>query len=959
MKSFIIKDLWECRFQLWIIAALLILLLVSSPASAYTENFQQWDSTKWAYLGGISGGKYYTSTYTYSDTYGIHLGAQMNPYYYMRAYYNTAQATNYGAVTLIYNGSPGNHAPTIGFLDVSKSSIANFEISQPGRYELIRSDGITRVYKDGIYLTQAACAAQPYYFTIGHRNNAYSTSYCIFDDYIPTDVETNIVGLPPHTWFVAKDMRSPSLKGLFNNAYVNVYNNEFHYTIANSTAAGLYSYDITDPPTSGQIIITSGTGFDYINCKSVTVSGTDINWTNPSATTPYSKTYIDGDTAVLTYDTGTTYWLPLSYTYQVKILKVGDDGTLSTYATYPVSTQTGSLSIATGAYTQAYYYAALIANPISAPTTDYYLDNDLMFLSTGLVKVYGTVYDSSTGATIASQVVGISQSAAWNNATSDGAGAYEKNSFQSGLPISFTVVRSGYQTHTFSFTPIEGGSYLCNMYLTPLPPAISDGSTTVFGYTLSTPYSQAVSGATVNLWNGTYTTSTTATSCGYYEFNNLYNNTVYNINASATGFGSNTSTVTTGAANSTTYKALWLTGGFDVTVQTRDAATNALITNSVETTLVTIATQTSTTGSTTFTSVAYGTYGLSAACSGYNPETGSVVVTGDTTVTLYLDPIAAPTYPTPVPNPNQTPAQGSGISYPPHQVRFLIQDTYGRPIQYALVTATPVESTTPWSWLTSWIGINSTVNVQGQTLSGTTGRDGSWDTMMVESVRYTIQVTNATQGINHAIDLYPKEESYTIWINLKGTKNLTQYPSWVLDAQTYNATYISLNMSYRDIAGKTTTLTYWVKSVDNTLIYSKVYTNPAAGYTNWSYQVLNTNGGMYYFGFNASNSDYGNVTGAKGITMHGSGPLVDFGITDTSWYMWFALLFMFLIGGIFSAKNIFLGAVVTPLWGGLLFTYIGWIPWYMGAGIVGAGISIAVGLGVLAYMRQQEYKLRV
>lgn len=284
---------------------------------------------------------------------------------------------------------------------------------------------------------------------------------------------------------------------------------------------------------------------------------------------------------------------------------------------------------------------------------------------------------------------------------------------------------------------------------------------------------------------------------------------------------------------------------------------------------------------------------------------------------------------------------GYGIQYPPHDVRFVFTDTLGQPVSDATVTAVPGETTLgAWSWLKDIFGFESEVDIGGLTLTGTTGSDGTISFLMLPVIQYTVTVTEATAGINHTFTVYPKDSEYVIRIGR--LPMVTDFPVYNLTAESVNASHVRLQANYSDAGNVTTGLNFYVRNATGV-----VYTTPITltnGTGSAYYDVADTRGSTYRFGFNGTNTNHGNVSAYQGIDMKGSGPLVDFG-WDTLWYVLISLGIMFLVGGSFGEMDVRIGGIIVGIFAGI-FWYIGWLP-----AALGGIIYIVMFLAVIYYMR--------
>jgi len=459
----------------------------------------------------------------------------------------------------------------------------------------------------------------------------------------------------------------------------------------------------------------------------------------------------------------------------------------------------------------------------------------------------------------------------------------------------------------------------------------------LYGYVQTQGSQQPIAAATVSL-DGYGSTTTSST--GFYLFNNITPGGPYTLSASAPLHDALSEPVTVDSAP--TPHNLALKGHFMLTVTIKDGDD---LTNLHNSTISLSDGQESTQNPATFTAD-YGPYTITATAGGYYPQTQSAYLDkpGTTTATVLLTAKPEPVPPPEMPN------------YPPHNVRFLCIDEYNRPLQNVTLRAVYQESTNPVDWFTSWLGLSPSVNINSTTLEGTTGLDGSVIFLMVESVQYRMTVTApAPLNMTKTFDLYPKEDEITIRFVTSARPDLSTMPTYDLTATETDPSSVQLALSYHDTTNATTSLTFNVYDhatgdVINTQTFDA---SSFPGTVSPTYDVTNTNGAMYRFGFTAQNSAHGEISQYKGITLKGDNLLVDLGFEDRTLYQWLAVLLLFLFAGAFSGTNVKQGAILVPLFGGGLFWFIGWLPITLGATISAIGF-----LGVLVYMRKSEWKVR-
>lgn len=461
----------------------------------------------------------------------------------------------------------------------------------------------------------------------------------------------------------------------------------------------------------------------------------------------------------------------------------------------------------------------------------------------------------------------------------------------------------------------------------------------------------AVTGEKLNGANVTATqgsASYSSTGAGQYTLNGLSKGVETTITATLAGYTHTPVTLT--PTSSTPYTVdLYLIpdsiahNGTALAGLVTDAATHNAIANAQVSFPGHPNATTSPTGFYLIDDLAAGSYYVSASATGYNPSQDYAVTLTEGNLTwqdITLDPATE---------------TATHMDYPPHLVRFLCIDEYNRPLQNVTIQAVYQESSSPIDWLAEWLGIAPDVQVTTETLEGRTGLDGSVVFLMVQSVQYRVTVAAPDLNMTKTFDLYPKEDQITIRFVTSPGPDLSTMPAYDLTATETDPSSVRLALTYNDTTNATTHLSFQVYDhATGELIHSQNFAASSfPGTVSPTYDVSNTNGAMYRFGFTAQNSAHGEISQYKGITLKGDNLLVNLGFEDRTLYQWLAVLLLFLFAGAFSGTNVKQGAILVPLFGGGLFWYIGWLPITLGAAISAIGF-----LGVLLYMRKSEWKVR-
>lgn len=950
----------------WIVLGVLLVLLgVVQWAGAYVYDFQDAsDLDDWSSCG--------LGTYTYSDLYRLD-GAWV-------VSHQISYPTEYWAFTSVYQEGREYY---LRFYDSSWTMIGDTYLfvsygNHMDRYVCVRSGSTYTVYKNGaVHHAKVISTQIPYHVEI--RNNALGATY-IDDVVIGVDEEKNVISCPPQTWFVAKDIFYSGFSGLYSAPDNQIYTDAMHCSYAtddgsatvtvtgpggvvNTTTvsgyAGIITYNLTTmlfqsgaPYGQYRVYIDGSTAEDYFWYKAIATSGTAIQWDD--------STYDDGDEATITFAISESNWDTDDYSYELRIL----DSDLSeiyskSIASRPVNA-TQDIDITTALFPiTGTYYATLYATDLSS-SEDILLvyDDAYMYCAgSGAVTVSGETYYAVNNSVVGGADVNITQLGVTHETTSNVTdGTYEVVDLITDWSIGCNASLTGYESYEVFFTPLAGGEYNVDLLLVPTGgpqpgnwydvtggqmTADSSGSdttdywnatlngTSVGGIVYEAPYWNPASGALVNISNSTWSDTALIGAGGWYQFDNL-TQSQYSLSISKTGFATCSGTVTP-LENQFTRKDAYLEIEYTLTVNAKDLASLGLITgDTVTISLSTGQSDTTTTGSVTFTGLSYNVYDVVASCEGYYAGYSTIILNEDMTVDVYLQSMGDS-------------SSGPSANYIPHPVRFTYVDATGNPITGATVTAIAQESSNPWSWLSSVFGFNTNLTNINTTLSGTTGHDGTLSFLMVETVQYEVHCVKASAGINHTVDIYPKESEYFIRIGSLPSVG-ANYPSYSLNATTVG-TNVVLFGNYSDTSGSTTAAYFVVLNSTGSEVHNSSITL-TSGVGSAYFAVNNTKGDQYREGIVAFHSTEGTIEKWIDITLKGAGRLIDFGEGWTDFmYLVMSVAGIFLVAGCFGEIDVKLGAFFVPLMGSF-FLFIGWLPLQYAA-----FISIAGFLGGLYYIR--------
>lgn len=556
---------------------------------------------------------------------------------------------------------------------------------------------------------------------------------------------------------------------------------------------------------------------------------------------------------------------------------------------------------------------------------------DLIVTGPGCINVSGKVTYVNGTSVGAGETVAVYQNSEWYNTTTNATGGYTALMLEEDVEFTIFPVKTGYTSTPASYTLYDCGNYTHDLFLTEE----DYESTAIGGIVYLKPYYEVEPGLNVSITNGTFTDYNLTTDTGFYIFYNLTDEEEYTLTASPPPKHTGQSLNVTKIAGSFTQQDFILNESFTLSVQCRNALSLNLITgDTVTISLSTGQSNTTTTGLVNFTGLRYNVFDIIATCDDYYSGSSTIILDDDTTVVVYLEPMSD--------------LSGPASNYVPHPVRFTYVDAYGNPITGATVTAKAQEATNPWSWLSSVFGFNTNLTDINTTLSGTTGHDGTLSFLMVETVQYRVNCVKASAGINHTVDIYPKESEY--FIRIGSLPLVGSYPTYSLNATNLGANVLLFG-NYTDTSGSSSNVRFIVRNSTGSEVYNSSVTL-TGGVGSAYYSVNNTMYDQYTYGLVAEHDTHGTIEKWIDITLKGTGRLIDFGDGWTDFmYLVMSVACIFLVAGCFGEIDVRMGAIFIPITSGI-FWFIGWMSEYYGGLITIAGV-----LGAIYYMRSKAKEL--
>ena len=277
--------------------------------------------------------------------------------------------------------------------------------------------------------------------------------------------------------------------------------------------------------------------------------------------------------------------------------------------------------------------------------------------------------------------------------------------------------------------------------------------------------------------------------------------------------------------------------------------------------------------------------------------------------------------------------------------RFVIQSYTGQPLENINVTATPLESTGPLSWLLDLFGISGDVDINGTVLSGTTDSSGGIVLPLIRTVKYQIDIVDPSRGVNTTITTYPHEDEIVISVWPQET------PSPAGDFQLYaeeEAGDMRVGVRYATV--DLARVTFTVTTEGGVLVHRST---SAAGEGDLSYLLDGEPGEVYLYGYAAELKTGEVVRQDQYIRFAAeSRPWIDLAPwIPRSAYHWAAVFLLVGFSWTFGRGEV-RGALLTiPILAGVLWL-IGWldVSWLL--------VGVILVLGILVYMRLSEDDLR-
>lgn len=411
-----------------------------------------------------------------------------------------------------------------------------------------------------------------------------------------------------------------------------------------NSSSGVYT-NITLSNSTWSSTVSSNTTSGYFIFNNVPAAG---NYTFTASKTGYSS-YTDAVliSGVTRYD---AYIMPL-YTITMRAQDAENSTYISSFTgtigNTTLSTTTGNITFSNieyGAYTLTAYasnYASssqvYLADGSDTVTMSLYYNGT----STENATIQGIVYNAQTGYPIPYLPISLYQNGDTRYYTASSSGIFYFSDVLPDYETDINILSSNYTCDGTSITPAEGQNYVINLYAFPEDEEELGftGENAIYGSVLDTNTNQPVSGASVTFYNASYSLSATTTSTGYYYFDEIPADGVYTLVVTGSGFTTSTESVTvSGVTNHNVY----VTKTYTVNIKAQNAVTGTYLTSFTAT--LGSNSQTTSSGTATFSNIAYNVYTVTASATNYYTATQSLLIDGAEDIVLQLTPTDSGSY---------------------------------------------------------------------------------------------------------------------------------------------------------------------------------------------------------------------------------------------------------------------------------------------------------------------------
>lgn len=754
----------------------------------------------------------------------------------------------------------GVNEGVVGSASDSIAHLGFYVYAASGGGHINHAGDITRVYIDDISTggNVVGVCSEPYTHTITESNlNPMNISYSIntfpFATYTSTEYKVQVKRYEEGTLteVVSETVKASGNSSVFSG--FSNYNRSVDLTDSD-TAYGLYTVYLT-----GNGVSKDTDYFFFAPPGDVS----SISFSNPEIPIGTSETITY---SIDTADFGT-------YSYHVRVYST----TAQVFFTQVIDASSTVSWDTTGETTGLYFVVLSRTDKSSGAYIE--LIYDIATLSNNIV-IRGHIYDAQNETVLDNVSVNFSQASTWYNTTSNATGYYELSGLIATVEINVNASLVNYTHENFTFTPLTAEIYTVDLYLINSTPTYDN--TTIGGLTYDYPLHQAVINSTVNIYNATWSNTTTSSLItGFYLFEELTNGS-YTVNATKTDYqDSDEYSVDTNNESWRTQNIL-MYGIYDLTIKAQDSTTHAYL--STFSILFEDDVYTTTNGTVVLIDLTYDLYSVCVSAENYYASAEDILVDETKTEVISM-------------------TQTSSEYYVEHFVEFVVRNVWNTVYPDVDVTVYEGSSTTDYK-------------------SGTTGSNGAVTFQLSEDIEYRLTFISTDLGIDEEITLYPIELRYYVYVDaysFNPPNTTTDDITATITSSRINSTHGYINFSWSDPGALTSSIEYSISDVDGNELYNTSNSGPDMTDS----QIVAAVDVRYIVHYTGIHPTHGTINHVQTVVFYG-GRMVDLGWTEEWQYAVTSFSFIIFIGALFGARTAHYGAiaVVMVAW---FFMWIGWL----------------------------------
>jgi len=277
------------------------------------------------------------------------------------------------------------------------------------------------------------------------------------------------------------------------------------------------------------------------------------------------------------------------------------------------------------------------------------------------------------------------------------------------------------------------------------------------------------------------------------------------------------------------------------------------------------------------------------------------------------------------------------VHYYPHYVTFKVHDFWMNPINHVDVVLYPLAGIS---------SVNGDLYNYQDELDRSTEGDGSVSFGVYPSIKHNVTFTNASEGIDQRMYLYPRLDTYYVMVDREvrwfsfDSFDINHEINITLNYTEINATYANITVTYHDNLTQTNNLTIYLNQTNTSDYWNQtqlqVYRVNATSTVLHNFTVTPYIGESYFVHYVSNHTTFGVFERQYDVSF---ADFVDVGFPD-EFYPVFAFAIILLSASIFTATTAPQGALVVCLVSWIMYGF-GWLS------ILGITLPIAISLATI------------